>query len=263
MSRRKWVMAGCAVTVVLLVGVVLVVTPAAIALRLAGFRTEGRTEDLLDQQASVVPPTIEWAEQPDHSATAAALGDSESMQATSTDDGPPSGPVSLDQVMVDAWFLSQPTAVSVSDALGRVERGLSGDNELAYYFEFDEMGINTYLAAWFGEYLAQETRLRNIWLDLKPGGAILYADVNLEVGWQRVGAVLMLDASGRQLILAGVDIGGRLYSTPPDGQIASLAAQLEDESNRALRELAFVDPAGRLVVQRISLGDDSIQILAY
>ncbi len=263
MLRRKWTIVGCAAIVVLLAGIVLVVTPAAIALRLAGFRTEGRTEDLLDEQAWAVPPTIEWAVQPDTSDWDVSAGDSEPVAVASPDGSLASGAGSLDRVVVDAWFLSQPTAISVGEVPGRVERGLSTDNDLAYYLEFDESGINTYLTTWFGEYWAQERRVRNIYLDLKPGGAVLYADVDLELGWQRVGAVLMLDVSGRQLILAGVDIGGRLYSTPPDGQIASLAAQLEYESNRALRELAFVDPAGRLTIQRISLGEDSIQVLAY
>jgi hypothetical protein len=265
MSRRRWALTGCAVLVVLLVGIVLVGTPAAIALRLAGFRSEGRTDDFLSERASAVPPTIQWSDQPAPPPTPTAAADGAApASAAPAGSAAASGSGPLDPVVVDIWFLSQPAAFSRSDTFARrLERGRTDDGALAYYIEFDQAGINTYLNTWFGGYVAQEPRVRNVWLDLKPGGAIVYAEVNLEVGWQGVGAVFMLDASGRQLILAGVDMDGRLYSTPPDGQIASLVAQLESESNRALRELTFVDPAGRLTVRRISLGEDLVQILAY
>jgi hypothetical protein len=265
MSRRKWAFTGCAVLVVLMVGIVLVATPAAIALRLAGFRSKGRTGDFLDERASAVPPTIQWSGQAAALPTPTAPADgSAPAPAAPAGSGGPSDVGPLDRVVVDIWFLSQPTAFSAGDTFARrLERGRIEDGALAYYIEFDQAGINTYLNCWFGGYVAQEPRVRNVWLDLKPGGAIVYAEVDLEVGWQGVGAVFMLDASGRQLILAGVDMDGRLYSTPPEGQVASLVARLESESNRALRELAFVDPAGRLTVQRISLGEDLVQILAY
>jgi hypothetical protein len=265
MTRRKWALTGCAVLVVLVVGIVLVGTPAAIALRLAGFRSEGRTGDFLNQRASTVPPTIQWSGQPAPPLTPTAPADgSAPAPAAPAGSGPASESGSLDRIVVDIWFLSQPTAFSASETFARrLERGRTDDGTLAYYIEFDQAGINAYLNYWFGRYVAQEKRVREVSLDLKPGGAIVYADVNLEVGWQRVGAVFMLDASGRQLILAGVDMDGRLYSAPPDGQIASLVAQLESEGNRALRELTFVDPAGRLTIQSISLGEDRVQILAY
>jgi hypothetical protein len=262
MSRRKWAFTGCAVLVALMVGILLVATPAAIALSLAGFRSEGRTGDFLNERASAVPPTIQWSRQAAPPPTPTAPADGSAPPPAGA--GVPSGSGLLDPVVVDIWFLSQPTAFSAGDTFAsRLERGRIEEDTLAYYIEFDQVGINSYLNRWFGGYVAQEPRLRNVSLDLKPGGAIVYAEVDLEVGWQGVGAVFMLDASGRQLILAGVDMDGRLYSTPPDGQIARLVARLESESNRALRELAFVDPAGRLTVQRISLGEDLVQILAY
>jgi hypothetical protein len=265
MSRRKWAFIGCAVLVVLMAGILLVGTPAAIALRLAGFRSEGRTGDFLNQRASTVPPTIQWSGQPAPPPTPTAPADGSAPAAAApAGSGGPSDSGSLDRIVVDIWFLSRPTAFSASDTYARrLERARIGDGTLAYYLEFDQAGINTYLNTWFGRYVAQEKRVRAVSLDLKPGGAIVYAEVDLEVGWQRVGAVFMLDASGRQLILAGVDMDGRLYSTPPDGQIASLVARLESESNRALRELTFVDPAGRLTIQSISLDEDRVQILAY
>ena len=251
MSRRKWVIPGCALLAIIVVGIVLVVAPAAVALRLAGFRSEGSTDDYLSEQASLEPPTIQWSA---GSALSAPLTPTVSVTGTAAPPqaGGDSLPESLDAVQVDIWFLSGPTTFYAEDIYAeRLERGRVKDGKVAYYIE------------WYGRVVAQEERVRNVSLDLQSGGAVLYADVNLELGWQRVGAVFMLDASGRQLVLVGVDIDGRLYSTPPAGSIADLVAQLEAQTNRALRELIFLDPAGQLVIQRISISQDRVQILAY
>ncbi len=263
MSRRKWIIPGCALLAIVLVGIVLVVTPAAVALRLAGFRSEGSTDEYLSEQASLEPPTIQWSA---GSALSAPLTPTvrPADGAAPPQAGGDSLPEPLDAVLVDVWFLSGPTTFYAEDIYAeRLERGRVKDGKVAYYIEFDQVGINACLGHWFGAYVAQEERVRNAWIDLQPGGAVVYADVNLELGWQRVGAVFMLDASGRQLVLVGVDIDGRLYSTPPAGSIADLVAQLEAETNRALRELIFLDSAGQLTIQRISISQDRVQILAY
>jgi len=271
MSRRKWFIPGCAIMLVLAVVVIIVSAPAALALRLAGFRAEGKTADFLNEQAADSQPTIQWSDEsaasapttPTPAATPAPDGSGEtSLPAVSPPD--PDLVEPLDAVRVDIWFLSQPATFYPHEIYAqRLERGRTEDGALAYYIEFDEEGANAYLDHWFGVYVAQEARVRDPWIDLKPGGAVIYADVDLELGWQRVGAVFMLDNNGRQLVLVGVDVDGRLYSTPPAGRIAELAAQLESEGNRALRELTFLDSAGRLTIQAISLSEDGAQILAY
>lgn len=267
MSRRKWLIPGCALLVVLLVGVVVVAAPAALALRLAGFRARGSTADYLEKHAVASRPTVQWpapggeggAGAADTTAPAAtpAVGDGAASPAEDL-------PQPLGAVRVDVWFLSEPTTFYTDQIFAeRLERGLAENGQIAYFIEFGEDGANTCLEDWFGEFVAQEARLRDPWIDLKPGGAVVYADVDLEVGWQQVGAVFMLDASGRQLVLAGVDIDGRLYSAPPAGEIADLVNQLESEGNRALRELTFLDPAGELTIQAISLSEDSALAVAY
>jgi len=248
--------------VVVVIGVVALSAPAALALRLAGFRAQGRTVDYLNEQAAVTKPTIQWP-----AAQSAVTFSTPTPAGTPEPVVQPQGTVPaepLDSVQVDIWFLSQPAIFYPHQIFAkRLERGRTDDHQLAYYIEFNQEGVNTYLNYWFGDFVEQEARVRNVWIDLKPGGAVAYAEVNLELGWQRVGAVLMLDASGRQFVLAGVEIEGQLYSTPPAGQIADLAGQLEREGNRALRELTFLDPAGQLCIQAISLGEDGVQILAY
>jgi hypothetical protein len=266
MSRRKWIIPGCLLLAVIVVGVVIVIAPAAAALRLAGFRSEGSTDDFLKEQASVSRPTIQWSAQspssaaltPTPGATRSVAGAGPAPVDVHSEDGP------LDTVLVDVWFLSQPMTFHASEVFAeRLERGRTEEGQVAYYIEFDQEGVNTYLDYWFGAAIAQEERVQNAWIDLVPGGAVVYADVNLEVGWQHVGAAFMLDASGRQFILAGVDIDGRLYSTPPGGSIAELTDRLEAQGNRALNSLVFLDPAGQLTVQQISISEDRAQILAY
>jgi hypothetical protein len=271
MSRRRWIIPGCALLAIIVVGVVVISAPAALALRLVGFRFEGKTDDQWDQQATAPLPSIQWPNEPapTPAPTATPAADSPSDGALPAPiapppAGPPPGPEPLSAVVVDIWFLSEPGTFYAREIhADRLERGQTQDGRVAYYVEFSEEGLNAYLRRWFAAYVEHANRVRNAWVDLKPGGAVAYADVNLEVGWQRIGAILMLDASGRQLILAGVDVDGRFYSTPPGGRIAELAAELESVSNRALRELTFVDPAGRLTIQQISISEEGAQVLAY
>jgi hypothetical protein len=257
--------------VAVVVGILVLSAPAALALRLAGFRFEGKTDDYWDEQAAVAQPSIQWPNEPPPipPATPTPPAAPPSDGAAPAPTAPPPagagpGPQPLNVVVVDIWFLAEPGAFAFNDIHARrLERGWTQDGVLAYYVEFDEEGANAYLQRWFEPYVEREDRVRNTWVDLKPGGAVAYAEVNLEVGWEQVGAVLMLDASGRQLILAGVDVDGRIYSTPPAGRIAELADELESLSNRALRELTFIDPAGRLTIQGMSISENGVQILAH
>jgi hypothetical protein len=260
MSRRKWLLPGCALLAVVVVLAIIASVPAALALRLAGFRSQGSTEGILAERGAA-PPTIAWWPLGGSADPGATGGDE---QGAGGDVWPVTGPETLDAITVDLWFLAEPRTLPW-DPVGdeRLERGQTQAGETAYYIQFDEESANTQLIQWFGDAIEEQTRLRNPWIDLRPGGAVVYADVDLEIGWKRVGAVVMVDASGRQIEVIGVDIDGRLYSTPPDGQIAELAERVEFEANRALRELTFIDPAGQLTIQTISVSEDLAQILAY
>jgi hypothetical protein len=262
MSRRKWVLPGCALLAVVIVVVVIATVPAALALRLAGFRSQGITADVLNQRGEAAAPTIAWSPATEESSAQPppAVGGQDDDGAVSESNGPQA----LNEVTVDLWFLAEPQTLPSSQVgAERLERGETESGETAYFIEFDEESANAHLMQWFGDYIEQQNRLRDPWIDLKPGGAVIYADVDLEVGWQRVGAVLMVDGTGQEIQVVGVDIDGRLYSTPPNGQIAELVQRVESETNRALRELTFLDPAGQLAIQEISISENKAQILAY
>ena len=86
-----------------------------------------------------------------------------------------------------------------------------------------------------------DPRIQNLRVDLRTGGAIVYADVALpELGGiaQQVGAVLRIDATGRQFELAGLDIGGTLYAAS-GGQLAGQIAEVERLANQVLNELTL------------------------
>lgn len=263
MFRKKWILAGLALILLLALALVVAGAPTAVALRLAGFRAEGITDDYLANAAA--RPAIVWqalAGTPTPVGTPSGAGEEYSTGdvLSSVQDAPQT----LDSVTVDVWFLDQPYVFYPQEIFTKqLERGVNENGDLAYYIAFNQEGINTYLNYWFSDAIQSEARIKDAWLDLRPGGAVLYADVDLEVGWQRAGAVFMLDSSGTQLILAGVDIAGQLYSTPPEGRIADLAGQLEIEVNKALSSLTFIDTAGELTIQTIQISDDEVQVLAY
>jgi hypothetical protein len=240
--------------------VVIATVPATLALRLAGFRSEGKTADILNERGAAAPSTLAWPSgDPESAARPAEEGEPGGGNSPVTE-----GPESLDSITVDLWFLTQPRTLPL-DQVGaeRLERGQTENGATAYYIEFGEQSANAHLNTWFGEYIEQQSRIRDPQIDLRPGGAVIYADVDMEIGWKRVGAVLMVDGTGQQIDVIGVDIDGRLYSSPPTGEIARLVQQVESEANRALRELAFVDPAGQLTIREIRVTEDRVQILAY
>lgn len=172
-------------------------------------------------------------------------------------------PQPLSSVTVDIWFLDNPEAFSAETIFAeRLERGYTHSGELAYFIEFSEAGLDQYLNYWFGGWAQRTSQLRNTRAALKSGGLIIYAEINLGVYWQPVGAVFNLDDSGRQFVIAGVDIDGQLLSAPPSGPIAEGVKALEENGNRALRELIIIDPEGNLAIQQIVLTEDTAQIIA-
>ncbi|MBL8153579.1 MAG: hypothetical protein JNM70_05285 [Anaerolineae bacterium] len=103
---------------------------------------------------------------------------------------------------------------------------------------------------------------RNARVDLRPDGAVIYADVYLrDLGlWQPAGVVLRLDASRQQFYIAGVDVGGTLYAVP-DGTLGDQVRRIAEEGNAALRGLAAEVGGGRYVLQSLTIDDTSITAL--
>lgn len=103
---------------------------------------------------------------------------------------------------------------------------------------------------------------RNIRVDLRPDGAVIYADIYLrDLGlWQPAGLVLRLGASRQQFDIAGVDVGGTLYAIP-EGTLGDQVRKIAQEGNAALRGLAVEVGGGRYLLQSLSIDDTSITAL--
>lgn len=106
------------------------------------------------------------------------------------------------------------------------------------------------------------SQYRNVRLDLRPGGAVVYADLRLpELGiWQAVGVALRLDASGRQFEVAGVDVGGTLYDLPPSG-LGEQVAQIAAAGNDLLRQLELIAGGGRYTLSQVYIDDTTLTLL--
>ncbi len=108
-----------------------------------------------------------------------------------------------------------------------------------------------------------DPRFQNVSIDLRPGGAIVYADVSVpELGSvsQRVGAVMRVDASGRQVEFAGIDIGGTLYAAAP-GNLSSQIAEYEQAANNALQELIVEAGGGLYRLSAIQIDDVTLTLV--
>lgn len=107
-----------------------------------------------------------------------------------------------------------------------------------------------------------DPRLQNPRVDLRPGGAIVYADVTLpELAnvTQTVGVVLRVDSSGRNFRVEGIDIGGYLYAVPSN-DIGQLILNAETQINQAVQQFVLDTSAGRMTLDRISVDDTAITV---
>lgn len=106
-------------------------------------------------------------------------------------------------------------------------------------------------------------RYRNAQIDLRPGGAVIYADVAIpELGSieQRAGVVLRLDASGQRFEFAGVDINGTIYDVPPE-QLGATAADIGRAGNDILSQLRLDAGGGQYALAQVSINDDTLTVL--
>jgi hypothetical protein len=105
-------------------------------------------------------------------------------------------------------------------------------------------------------------QFRNPSLDLRPGGAMIYAEVNIPQlnAWQRIGVALRLDTSRKQFELVGVDVGGALYGLP-SGELGDKASELARAGNDMLRQLTLEASGGRYTLSEVRIDDDTLTLI--
>jgi hypothetical protein len=103
---------------------------------------------------------------------------------------------------------------------------------------------------------------RNPRIDLRPGGAIIYAEIYVpDFGiWQAAGVVLRLDSSQRQFEVAGVDVGGTLYDVPPNG-LGQQVADVARVGNETLNQLSLEASGGRYALSQVIIDDTTLTLV--
>jgi hypothetical protein len=194
--------------VVVLVALLVLPSLPGIGLQLAGFESAGTTEQVFANRPAPAPqPQIQNAA--------------------------PAGGVS---VSAGSYGSIDVNAVGV-----QVETGTGGDGNPIAVVSLTEAEVN--------ELCRQRTTLcsaggngqiRNARIDLRPGGAIVFADFNVpQLGvWQYAGVVLTLDTERVRFNVAGIDMNGTLYRAPPEG-LGVYIDQVESTANDVLRQIAL------------------------
>jgi hypothetical protein len=138
-----------------------------------------------------------------------------------------------------------------------VESGAS-----VYHLALDEADLNTLARRWFFPKGAIGGRFRDLWIDLQPGGLVLYADVNLGLRWQRMGLLLLHDG-GLVLSPVGVVIKQELYALPDKGFLAQTLVRAQAYSERMLTSLMIVGPLpGKAQMAQVRFHADRIELCA-
>lgn len=267
MKQRRTLLWGCGSLLVICTAVVFILNPVQLVLSAFGLSSRTGTDALLAAQATQVPPS--WG----------GLGNVGYVGAGNGDGG-------LENVaegdVTDTAVVVQPETVQAVPSLtvkldGRqgnvdvaalkaikVEQGTTNAGETAFFIEYDEPSVNALVDTMVAQY-DLPSQVRNIVAELRPGAVVVRAEADTQyLGWQDVALVLAFSATGQQFEVAGLEIAGQSFETPPQGFIADFVERVEVEGNRALQNVAVVDEAGHTaVVQQVYITEDLLQIVMH
>ncbi len=201
------------------------------AVQLAGADRLGETSSLFQNVS--IPPT-------------AVVQNATSPQQVTIDLGQyGGGTVNLDQVASEIVTGSSETGAPIARAS---------------FTELQLLAICVQQSAICGE---GNSQYRNVAVDLRPGGAVVYADVNVGgLAWQRVGVVFQLDNTRTALRVAGIDVNGGLYdySTLP-AELAARVDEIDRLTNDVLRQMAIQAGGERYTLSEIIIDDTTLTVI--
>lgn len=216
---------------VISIAAVLLLLPAlqGLALRLAGFVPQGNTSQALQNTPSSLPPVV--ISNPARPVTATISLGTLGKQTFSNDPATTLIEIGIDSAPVALVKVSETGALDLCRERSTI---CSSGN----------------------------SQLRNASIDFRPGAALIYAELFLrEVGlWQPVGLAIRLSADRRQVILAGVDIAGTLYSLP-SGALGDQLNEVVNQANRLLREMSLDASNRRYTLDEIRLDETSLTLI--
>lgn len=106
------------------------------------------------------------------------------------------------------------------------------------------------------------TAYRNGRIELRNGGAVIYADVYVPqlASWMNLGAVMQLDATNRQFAVMGVDVGGTLYEAPPN-ELGRIITDIQQTGNDILRQLILDAQGERYNLTEMRIDDSTLTLV--
>jgi archaellum component FlaG (FlaF/FlaG flagellin family) len=107
-----------------------------------------------------------------------------------------------------------------------------------------------------------DSRFRKVSFDLRPGGAVIFAEVN--VGgflWQRVGVVMQLNAVRNGFTVVGVDVNGGLYDyTDLPGEIKDAVDDIQRVGNDLFDEIVVTAGGASYQLIDVSINDTTMTL---
>jgi hypothetical protein len=98
-------------------------------------------------------------------------------------------------------------------------------------------------------------------VDFRPGGAVIYAQVNVAGLSQEAGVALTLGADQKSFQAAGVVFNGAMYAIPPSGDIAMIVNDLVSRGNAALRDLRVQANGYNLSLIQMSVDETTLTLV--
>jgi hypothetical protein len=236
-NRTLWLACGCLAVLgfaVILVGIItiFIVVPLlpGLALQTAGFSPKGNTAQVF---ANVPPqPTVQVQ-----------------------------NPIIPTEAVINLGSFGSQNLPQTRDYTVEVGNTASGPTATVSFTEQGLMDLCYQRSDMCGSPNAQ---YRNPRIDLRPGGAIIYADVFIQdFGiWQPIGVVLRLDGSQRQFAVAGVDVSGTLYDLPPTG-LGETVVQIATTGNQILQQLSLQAGGGQYQLTQVLIDDTTLTLVMH
>ncbi len=173
-------------------------------------------------------------------------------------------PVSPPQVTINLGQYGRET-INVDDQQYDFVTGSSETGTRIARASFTEAGLLALCAQQSPLCREGNDQYRSVQLDLRPGGAVIYADVNVGgLVWQRIGVVLQLDSTRTALQVAGIDINGGLYdysALPPE--LVRAVDEIARVTNDILRQLAVEAGGENYTLSEIVIDDSTLTLVLY
>jgi hypothetical protein len=230
------VVAGCGLVTALAAVAGLVIFRdqlVGVGMQAAGFESEGRTDAIFSESAAAMPAIPDFVE-----------------------------PIAPQTFTVGAAGIGQETVTNNQGATLVVGNSAEGQVATVTTSERQLLDLCEQWSTLCSEQGITESgvTVRNASVDLRPGGAILRADIRSDAlpTQQRVGLVMQVE--GTRVVVRGVDLNGFLYSSPPP-ELATLVVQAENEVNNAIQRLTVNALGASYTLDRIAIDEESLTVV--